>query len=316
MQGMVMDRPGVAPGIRRDIQDELDTIAGHADDLPGIWAGWSRLIEVSRRALDHYGEEGLALLRRHPVASLSRHCPLTNWSWQKPRGYPDDARLADFFYGHESVEASAAAATPCGQDLLAFARQSGLAEAVRERRAILARLVDRVAEEDEGEVLSLGAQHLREAELCRNAGDLARWVALDRDVESVEEIAEHYADLPGLVPAPVSLERTMLRPLEFGQFDLVYAATACEYLADREARRLVSAMFQALKPGGRLLVASFVPDLPENGYMAAFMDWHPIRRDAAGLGAVLDVVSPEACSHRTVFQGANRRIVYGMLERR
>ena len=307
----------VTLGTKTGVWSLLDDIAAGARDLPGIWDAWPRLIELSRDILLRHGEDGLALLREHPVAALTRECPMTNWAWQQPRGYANDARLSDFFYGHGNVAESVAAASPLGQDVLAFLRATGLGEAIRERRCLLARMVDRTVERvgEEAEILSLGSQHLREAALSHHAMDVRRWVALDRDPESAGEIAEAFADLPGLVVLPVSLERTMLHPLEFGRFDLVYAATACEVFADREARRLVEAMFAVLKPGGRALVATLRPDLPEAGYMAAYMGWRPALRGEASLRAILDAVPDAACTRKMVFPGANGRILYGLLER-
>ncbi|UFN48021.1 class I SAM-dependent methyltransferase [Roseomonas sp. OT10] len=306
----------VTLGTRAGAWALLDDILAGSRDLVGVWENWPRLFELSRDILLRHGEAGVALLREHPVAAFTRECPLTNWSWHRPRGYPNDARLSDFFYGHGSIAESVSGASPRGQDLLAFHQQGGLAEAIRERRALLARLVDSTAERvGEAEVLTLGAQHLREAALVSHATELRRWVALDRDAETAEEIADAFADLPALTALPISLERTMLHPLEFGRFDLVYAATGCEYLADREARRLVEAMFAVLKPGGQALLASLQPDLPELGYMTAYMDWRPALRGEAQLRSLLDCIPDAACTRKSVFSGCNGRIAYALLER-
>lgn len=296
----------------------LDGIADAARDTPGVWSAWPRLMGLARGALDELGPgEGLAVLRDHPLAAVTRECPVTNWAWLRPRGYTNDARLADFLYGHECVAESLEGATDRGRAIAGWNGGTGLAEAIRERRGVLARLVDETVEreEDGAEVLALAAQHLREASLARHAGAVARWVALDRDTESVDEIAADYAHLPGLEAHACSLERTMIQPAEHGRFHLVYAANAVEYLGDVPARRLARAMFEALRPGGRMLLASLVPGIPESGYMDAYMDWRPVARDESGLLAALSSIPAAAVARRATFTGANGRIAYALVQR-
>lgn len=309
----------VAVEARTRVWRALDGVAEAASDTPGVWSAWPRLLDLARGTLAEHGRDGLAVLRAHPVAAVTRECPLTNWAWLRPRGYPNDARLADFLYGHECVAESLDGATERGRAIAGWNGGTGLAEAIRERRRILAALVDEAVErEGEGgaEVLALAAQHLREATLARHAGSVARWVALDRDPESVDEIAEDHAGrVPGLEAIPCSLERTVLQPREHGTFHLAYAANACEYLHDPAAGRLARAMFEALRPGGRMLLASLVPGIPESGYMAAYMDWRPVARDEAGLRGLLSAIPAAACARRETFTGANGRVAYALVER-
>ena len=302
---------------RREVRSGLDAIAETVMDTPGVWTAWPQLLGLARRTIDAHGaQEALPVLRNHPVAALARECPLTNWSWRQPRGYAGDARLTDYLYNHDSVAESLNNASERGRAISRWNGSNGLAEAVRERRQILANLVDELVEAiDEPEILSIGAQHLREAALCRHARDVSRWVAMERDAESVGEIEQAHGHLPGLVVQAASMERTMVQPREHGRFHFVYTSTALEFFPDEQARRLVRAMFEALHPGGRMLVASLATDLPERGYMNAYMNWFPVLRDENGMDAVLSAVPAGTVARRAVFRGANDRVVYGLIER-
>ena len=52
------------------------------------------------------------------------------------------------------------------------------------------------------------------------------------------------------------------------------------------AQQLTASLFAMLHPGGRLLVANFLPNGPTVGYMETYMDWHLIYRDVPTLEAV------------------------------
>lgn len=301
----------------QELRAGLDGVEAAARDAPGIRSSWPRLVRLSRDALDHpEGEAALLTLQRHPVAAVARECPVTNWAWRRPRGYPGDARLTDFLYVHPSVADSLEGATERGRSIARCSTSSGLAEAARERRQLLADMVDEAVEQfDEAEVLAVEAQHLREAALARNAAQVARWVALDRDEESVDEIVAAHGDLPGLEARAQPNERILLQPREHGRFHLAYAVTAFEQLSDERASRLARALFETLRPGGRMLVASLTPDLPERGYMRAFMNWAPVLRDEAGLNAVTAAVPHAQCSRRIAWRGTNGCVAYALIER-
>lgn len=59
------------------------------------------------------------------------------------------------------------------------------------------------------------------------------------------------------------------------EIDLIYAAGLYDYLDDKVAMRLLRIMVEALNPGGRVLVANFVPNVPDVGYV----DWWFTYRD-------------------------------------
>ncbi len=44
-------------------------------------------------------------------------------------------------------------------------------------------------------------------------------------------------------------------------------------------RRLASNLFRMLRPKGRLVIANFLPDIRDVGYMEAYMDWFLVYRN-------------------------------------
>ena len=79
--------------------------------------------------------------------------------------------------------------------------------------------------------------------------------------------------------------------LQPGEFDLIYSTGLYGYLEQPIGQRVTTRLFDMLRPGGQLLIASFLTGLPECGYMESFMDWQLIYRsrdETLGLAAALD----------------------------
>src|SRR5262249_32038297 len=70
-----------------------------------------------------------------------------------------------------------------------------------------------------------------------------------------------------------SMRQLLSRKIQLGQFDFVYATGLFDYMALAAAQRLTWRMFQMLRSRGRLLVANFLPGIPDVGYMEAYMGW-------------------------------------------
>ncbi|GJD58787.1 class I SAM-dependent methyltransferase [Methylobacterium dankookense] len=232
-------------------------------------------------------EVALGTVRAHPLAELLWSCPLTAHAYRRPRGYPGDAGLLDLIYRHPDAAEAVAAAGDIGRAVYAVTRDSAPCRSVRERREILARTIDRVAEERPGaEMLAVACGHLREAEISAalGAGRVARFLATDQDAESLRVVADRARTLPPAIACrPRSVRDFIAAREDLGRFDLIYAAGLYDYLDDRIAARLTRRLFALLKPGGRLVVANFLPGLGEQGYMEAFMDWWLIYRTEAAI---------------------------------
>jgi hypothetical protein len=260
-----------------------------AGDFPGgmtrIQAGLTEL----RRALDmkswHHLLETEILV--HPLCKVFHDDPFTRRSFEKPRGYAGDAVLLDMIYRHPHADLDGA--PELGRRIGQFCIDQPACQAVRSRRALLARtLDDMAARRNMPKVLSVACGHLREIELSDAAQSraLGAYVALDQDPASLEEVRQAYASL-GVTAMEASV-RDLIKGTVFDRssFDLVYAAGLYDYLEDRVAALLTRRLFALLSAGGELLVSNFLPGIIDQGYMESFMGWFLIYRHPYELAAV------------------------------
>ena len=231
------------------------------------------------------------ILPEHPVLARIHEDPVTRHSFERPRGYPGDAELIDYLYGVRGPEG----ATPAGRAIYAWCTGRVPCRGVRHRREWLASVIDAEAVRTAGRarVLSVACGHLREADLSGAfyTGWLDEVVALDGDGRSLEVAARSAPELVHSVE--MSVARLPRRASRLGTFDLVYSAGLYDYLDEPLARSLTTALFGLLRPGGRLVVGNFRPDVADSAYMEAFMAWRLIYRDEADLAALFDDVAVE-----------------------
>lgn len=264
---------------------------------------WSELVPVAQN---------------HPVSAFLLQDPFTRWSFEKPRGYSGDAHLLDFIYGHADVAEDVAGASALGRALYDYTKDASSSVAVRERRALLARHVDEIADErgDETEILTIAAGHLREADLSAALRErrIKRWVALDQDPMSVGSIAR---DFRGTCVEAIdgSVRGVLNNAYDLGRFDFAYAAGLYDYLPRSVAVRLTRKCLQSLKPGGVFLFANFSRDIAVDGYMETFMDWALLLRSEGEMWDIINASVDRNMVEARVEFGANRNIVYGIVRK-
>jgi extracellular factor (EF) 3-hydroxypalmitic acid methyl ester biosynthesis protein len=237
---------------------------------------WAKLVEVC-----------LA----HPLRDLLHQDPFTHRAFSKPRGYAGDAVLLDYIYGREEGWPPPEDISNLGRLIFEFTTRSAACEGVRARRGFIANLLDRLVDEvRQPDVLSIAAGHLREAHLCSavKRRKLGRYVALDSDAVSLKEV-EHCYGRFGVEAFVAPIRRLLTQKIHIGPFDVVYSTGLFDYLQQSTAQRLTWVMFQMLRPGGRLLVANFLPGIADYGYMESYMDWKLIYRTR------LEMVEISAC---------------------
>ncbi|WEX75133.1 class I SAM-dependent methyltransferase [Sinorhizobium numidicum] len=261
----------------------------------------------------------IPMVQNHSVSDFFHHDPFTRWSFEKPRGYSGDAQLIDFIYGHPSVSEEIAKASPLGRALYDYTKNAPSSVAVRERRDLLTRYVDEIAAErgPETEILTIAAGHLREADRSTALKErrIRRWVALDQDPLSVGSIAR---DFNGTCVEAIdgSVRGLLTKAHNLGQFDFIYAAGLYDYLTDKVAVKLTQRCLQMLKPNGVFLFANFADDISDDGYMETFMNWALLLRSEADMWRIINgSVDRNMVDTRLEF-GANRNIVYGILQKR
>lgn len=259
------------------------------------------------------------LAQEHPVAEFFHQDPFTRWSFEKPRGYSGDAKLLDFIYQHETIAENVAGATPIGRALYAYSKYYPSCVAVRERRDLLTRHVDEIANArgSEAEVLTIAAGHLREADRSTALQEdrIARWIALDQDPLSVGTVAR---DFRGTRVDAIdgSVRGLLTDAYKLGTFDFIYSAGLYDYLAHGVAARLTKRCMRMLKSNGVLLFANFSPELTDDGYMETFMNWALLLRSETDMWNVINASVDRNTVEASVHFGANRNIVYGILKKR
>jgi len=284
--------------IAAGLEDLFDDLSTRRDDDA---AGWP---EFTRSCLDH------------PLRHLLHQDPFTYRAFSKPRGYAGDAVMMDYIYGLGASDAAARGATPLGRAIFAHMGTRPSARAVRFRRRLLAGLIDRTASRGGDAVFALAAGHLREVELSRavQSGQIARFVAMDQDTESLAVVAADYTRL-GINAVTGSVRQILSdRPLE-ETFDFVYAAGLFDYLAAPVAIALTRKLFDMTRPGGTLLIPNFKTGASDTGYMEAFMDWRLIYRNHDDMRALATSLPANGVADVEVFDDDDETITFLLLSK-
>lgn len=212
----------------------------------------------------------------HPIREYVHQDPFTHRAFSKPRGYPGDAVLLDQIYSAGTIFAPPLLEpSEVGRAVLEFTTRSPACRAVRFRRFLLAtRMEETLLRIPSARILSIAAGHLRELESARllSNGHPYEITAIDQDEESLETIRRDYGKYP--IRCLRHTVRDMLRGNHsLAGYDLAYAAGLLDYLPQPVGRQLLRQMHEMLVPGGELLIANFLPDIRDVGYMESFMDW-------------------------------------------
>lgn len=248
--------------------------------------------------------------RCHPCRELVHEDPFTFRAFSKPRGYAGDAEMIDFIYAREE-RWPLPEATPLGRLVFNYTTLAPASAGVRARRGYVADMIDQLAEEvREPHVLSIASGHLREAGLCSavKRGRLGRFVALDTDKLSLVEVDRQYGWY-GVETVAASFRSLVANKLDLGQFDFVYSTGLFDYLGQPTARRLLTTMFQMLRPGGRLLVANFLPNIRDVGYMETYMDWKLVYRTRHDMVDLTMEIPEHEIRHISLFAEENQNII-------
>lgn len=203
-----------------------------------------------------------------------------------------NAVLLDYLYGIDSTLRSLLPNGPT-DELFRYASTAAASRALRSRRQLLAREIDRSCELLSGQarMLCVGCGHLREADLSRalRHGQFRDFIALDAQQQALQTVESCYAAL-GIETMLCSLDDLFYGRTELCHFDLIYSAGLYEVLDDQDARDLTRNLFARLLPGGRLLVSNFLPGIADVAYLEGLLDWQPhYRSDAALLDLLLGI---------------------------
>ena len=215
-------------------------------------------------------------LRSHDLHQLLLEDPHTNRAFTRPRGYPGDAELIDYYYDRRVPPGT----SDRGAELFAVSSAFQTAQAVRARRTSGADLLEHAWASGK-RICALACGHFREADALVGK-DMGNIIAVDQDGLSLDYVRSRHGSSAALVEANV-LQYLRGASARGERFDLIYALGLTDYLDDRAMHLLHRLMRNCLAPRGRIVLANFVPHHLSAGWLDACMDWHLVYRDEADL---------------------------------
>ena len=307
-------RESLLDDVCRKLNEET-TDEGHVKHaLEDLFVG---LRERRLQSNDQSWDEFVTACLKHPLRDVLHQDLFTYHAFSKPRGYAGDAELLDYIYGREE-RWPVPETTPLGQRIFDYTTLAPAAEGVRARRGFVADLVDRLADDmDHPHILSIAAGHLREAILSSavKRRRIGRYIALDSDSDSLVEVERSYSCY-GVESVHASIRHLLAQRVRLGQFDLVYSTGLFDYLQQRAAQRLTWTMFQMLRPGGRLLVANFLPGIRDVGYMETYMSWRLVYRTRQEMLDVARCLAQSEIRDIRLFSEEGQNIIFLMVTKR
>ena len=225
-------------------------------------------------------------------------------AFQKPFGYPGDYEVMRFIYEKPFEGPSLFAKTLS----LAFDHTKA-AHAVRYRKDLVKRQIAGLCEAGRPlRILAVACGPAQEiVELLQETAEFPplEIVLFDQDKGA---LACAYRRLMPLVDVRhqgrvklVYLHESIKRLLRdselfatFGSFDLIYSVGLFDYLRPTTAVVLARNLEARLLPGGRLLIANMVPDMPSRWYMEHHLDWWLILRSRPELLELAHRAAPHA----------------------
>jgi SAM-dependent methyltransferase len=255
--------------------------------------------------------------REHAVSQFFLQDPLTRRAFEKPRGYAGDPVMIDFVYNHDKVATPCARPTEISEILnCELNRIVQASHAVRERKRILTRKINQTAERVANPyILSVACGHLREAldSVVVQNRKIGKFVAMDQDKAALSVVSELIKDFGETIHA--SLIEIISDTVSLPTFDFIYTAGLYDYLPESLAKKLTSNLFTLLNPGGRLLIANYLPDTPSIGYMEAVMDWWLIYRDKEQMQELVRQIPQEKINDIDMFVEKNQVIIFMEIEK-
>ncbi|MEM8670534.1 MAG: class I SAM-dependent methyltransferase [Planctomycetota bacterium] len=293
------------------VQSEISSATGPAGVQLAVDQLFKCLRILRREASQDEWKNLIDYGREHSLRRIVHEDPFTRRAFDKPRGYAGDAVMMDFIYGRQE-DWTRPDASATGQAIFDYTTAAPASEGVRERRCHIADTLDRMAEDAKGkEVLAIACGHLREANLSSavRRGRFSRFLALDSDPESLDEVESRYGKF-GIQPVQANIRRLLTGRTDLGSFDLIYSTGLYDYLNESLARRLTTSLFRNVRPGGKLVIANFLPEIRDVGYMEMYMDWHLVYRDRSEMLAIADPILESEVREIRLRSEDNQNIVF------
>ncbi len=217
----------------------------------------------------------------------------------KPRGYAGDFEMLADFWNHKSVD------SPIGRLFDRYFLKQAAVEAVRARMewagaTIAAQCT--ASPHDEFRVVSIGSGpgiDLFEAACTLEPSQRARlrFTLVDMEEAALDAARARLDSIVAQEQIVVRRENlfrlaTSRKTAEFlSDVDFVLCTGLFDYLADDVAVAQLQLFWNALRPGGTLMVGNFAPQNPTRAYMEWLGNWYLIYRDVADLAQLADAAA-------------------------
>ncbi len=296
----------------REIAFDLQTDVRHPEK---IHSSVHRLFHECKKLRDHLPTDQwkkcVQRIRESELIPLVHQDPFTNRAFSKPRGYAGDAIMMDYIYGEEEGW-QPPPTSALGNEVFLYTSNAAASAGVRARREYIAEKLDEVVRERASpEVLAIASGHLREASMSSaiRRRKFSRFIALDADSESLKEVDRCFGRL-GVRCELADIRKMLTGQLNLGAFDLIYSTGLYDYLKEKTAQKLTYHLFTMLKPGGKLVIANFVPTIDDIGYMEACMDWFLVYRDRMDMMKMTNLIPQCELRHIRVHTEENQNIIF------
>jgi extracellular factor (EF) 3-hydroxypalmitic acid methyl ester biosynthesis protein len=264
------------------------------------------------------------------LAPLMLACPMHRRAYEKPLGYAGDFRTIELCFARQLTGEGL-----FGRFLQHVAQHYTLTQSVLAREVVMREAV-RAALESEGEgtvrVMALaagGAVELRR--VLAEVGNLTRpahLILLDQEPAAHESahrhitrvlLDRHHGTLPVTVECLQFSVRQLIRPQgddelrvvneTLADLDLIYSAGLYDYLPDAIATALTRAVYDRLRPGGRLLLGNLV-ETPDSTWIFEYvLNWSLIYRTEESMLRLARGVTPQP-AHTGITLDATGRCIF------
>jgi extracellular factor (EF) 3-hydroxypalmitic acid methyl ester biosynthesis protein len=283
------------------VRDEPEAVRSlvREDILAGAGRGLLEYLERSRLELENIvsgfsakEHEHHGFYFRRQLWNVILRAPIMARTNLKPRGYIGDSEMMRMIYrnGWEGE-------TSFGRILHGFSLAQPAAQAVRNRRADVAHLVEEylraapLPASERMRVLSVACgPALEVGDILRTPRDCARmhFSLLDQDDQALLEAGSMVGAVEKRTGTPVSADfikesvRTMLVNRElrerWGQFHFIYSMGLFDYLTAPVAAAVMGKLYHLLKPGGQMVIGNLALGNSSRIYMEYWHDWKIIHR--------------------------------------
>lgn len=283
---------------QRARQDLLDALA------PEIIARMDRAgqeLHALVDGLDAAAHEAHRRLLKTRLVPLLEASPFLRRAFEKPLGYAGDFEMMNMLY-RDHAEGD----TLFGQALNLWATQTPVAQANINRLSLIEDRLRGAMGQAKGRLkaMSIGcgpAQELRALlEASPELGPRLDVGLIDQGEDAITYCERTLGPLAARTGARVTFHRESIRRFlsvreperTFGQRHFIYSGGLFDYLGDRAYKVLLQVLYDALLPGGRLLLGNVAAHNPSRWAMAYFVDWVVIHRSPEDLRALAASLRP------------------------